>query len=152
MNKMIVIVGVVLFFWSSWAQAEELPVGSIKTVIGSAVIVRSNQPLSAKVGEKIFKNDSFKTGPDGSLGMILKDDTLLSLGPNTEVTINEFLFSPAEGKLSIVTRLFKGTVAYLSGVIAKLSPDSVRFETPVGNVGIRGTKFVVKVDREDDGF
>jgi FecR protein len=149
MNKIIGIIGVVLFFWFSWAQAGELPVGCIKTVMGSAVIVRLNQPLPAKIGEKIFKNDSFKTGPDGSLGMILKDDTLLSLGPNTEVTINEFFFSPAEGKLSIVTRLFKGTVAYLSGIIAKLSPDSVRFETPVGNVGIRGTKFAVKIEESD---
>jgi hypothetical protein len=40
-------------------------------------------------------------------------------------------------------------VAYLSGIIAKLSPESVRFETPVGNVGIRGTKFAIKVDGDD---
>ena len=136
-------------FWSSPAQAEELPSGSIKTVKGTAVIVRQNQTHPARVGEKIFKNDSFKTGPDGAMGMIFKDDTLLSLGPNTEVTINEFLFSPGEGKLSLVTRLIKGTVAYLSGIIAKLSPESVRFETPVGNVGIRGTKFAVMVDGDD---
>ena len=152
MNKIIGIIATSLFFYASLAQATELFVGSIKTVKGSAVIVRANQSLSAKIGEKILINDSFKTGPDGSLGMILKDDTLLSLGPNTEVTINEFLFSPAEGKLSLVTRLFKGTVTYLSGIIAKLSPDSVRFETPVGNVGIRGTKFVVKVEGEGKRF
>ena len=131
------------------AQATELPLGSIKTVKGTAVIVRQNQTLQAKAGEKIFKNDSLKTGSDGALGMIFKDDSLLSLGPDTAVTINEFLFSPAEGKLSLVTRLFKGTVAYLSGIIAKLSPESVRFETPIGNVGIRGTKFVIKVDGDN---
>jgi hypothetical protein len=138
-------------FWFSLAQATELPLGSIKTVKGTAVIVRQNQTRPAKMGEKIFKNDSFKTGSDGALGMVFKDDTLLSLGPDTEVTINEFLFSPAEGKLSMVTRLIKGTVVYLSGVIAKLSPESVRFETPVGNVGIRGTKFAIKIEGDGPG-
>jgi hypothetical protein len=138
-----------LFFWSSWAQALELPVGSIKTIKGTAVIERQHQTLPVRIGEKIFINDSLITGPDGTMGMIFKDDTLLSLGPDTVVTVKDFLFSPAEGKLSLVTKLFKGTVAYLSGIIAKLSPESVRFETPVGNIGIRGTKFAVRIEESD---
>jgi hypothetical protein len=151
MNRIVFLLSAVLLLYTPWSQARELPVGSIKTIKGTAVILRQHQTLPASVGEKIYKNDSFKTGPEGSLGMIFKDDTLLSLGPNTEVTINEFLFSPAEGKLSIITRLIKGTAAYLTGIIAKLSPESVRFETPVGNVGIRGTKFAVKVEGDDKG-
>jgi hypothetical protein len=151
MIRLILLLNAVLFIWSSWSQAMELPVGSIKTAKGTVVILRQHQTIPARVGEKIYKKDSFKTGPEGSLGMIFKDDTLLSLGPNTEVTINEFLFSPAEGKLSIVTRLIKGTAAYMTGIIAKLSPESVRFETPVGNVGIRGTKFAVRVEGDDKG-
>jgi len=42
--------------------------------------------------------------------------------------------------------MFKGTAVYLSGLISKLAPDSARFETPSASVGIRGTKFAVKVD------
>jgi len=60
--------------------------------------------------------------------------------------VNEFAFSPGEGKMSIVTRLLKGSAVYLSGIIARLSPESVRFETPVANIGIRGTMFAVKVE------
>lgn len=149
MFKTVLSLMTVFILWPSLAQATELPLGSIKTVKGTAFIVRQNQTLQAKAGEKIFKNDSLKTGSDGAMGMVFKDDSLLSLGPDTAVTINEFLFSPAEGKLSLVARLFKGTVAYLSGIIAKLSPESVRFETPIGNVGIRGTKFVIKVDGDN---
>lgn len=149
MFKTVLSLMTVFILWPSLAQATELSLGSIKTVKGTAVIVRQNQTLQAKAGEKIFKNDSLKTGSDGAMGMVFKDDSLLSLGPDTAVTINEFLFSPAEGKLSLVARLFKGTVAYLSGIIAKLSPESVRFETPIGNVGIRGTKFVIKVDGDN---
>ena len=146
MNRIIVILGAGLLFGSSWAPAMEIPVGSIKIVKGSVVIIRPNQTLYAKIGENIFKNDSLKTGADGSLGIVFKDDTLLSLGPNSEVVIQEFMFSPGEGKLALVIRMIKGTAAYLTGIIAKLAPESVRFETPVGSAGVRGTKFVVKIE------
>jgi hypothetical protein len=83
--------------------------------------------------------------------VIFKDDTLLSIGPQSEIIISEFLFSPAEGKLSIVTRLLRGSAIYLTGIIGKLSPESVRFETPVANIGIRGTKFAVKMEDATPG-
>lgn len=96
----------------------------------------------------IYTGDTIKTGADGSVGVTFRDNTILSLGPNSVVVIQEFLFAPAQGKLSLVTRLIKGTAAYLFGVIAKLSPQSVRFETPVATVGFRGTKVLVKIDEE----
>jgi len=134
-----------------FCNASDAPVGSVNKLKGTASIIRQNQVIPAQIGEKIFIRDSLKTGPDGSLGMIFKDDTLLSIGPQSEIIISEFLFSPAEGKLSIVTRLLRGTAAYLTGIIAKLSPESVRFETPVANIGIRGTKFAVKVEDPNPG-
>jgi hypothetical protein len=45
--------------------------------------------------------------------------------------------------MSLIARLAKGTMAYMSGIIGKLAPESVRFETPVATIGIRGTCFVV---------
>jgi hypothetical protein len=121
-------------------------VGRVKTANGSASIVRGQSSLPAVVNERVFQGDSLRTGPDGSLGVILKDDTSLSLGPNSVVVVDQFLFAPAEGKLSLVTRMLRGTAVYFSGIIAKLSPQSVRFETPNATIGIRGTRFLVKID------
>jgi len=132
-----------------FAYGTEMPVGSIKTVQGTATIIRNRTPIDTKAGTRVFPNDSLKTGADGSLSMIFRDDTRLSIGPDSEVAINEFLFSPAQGKLSFITRLLRGTAACMTGIIGKLSPESVRFETPVANIGIRGTAFAVKV--EDPG-
>jgi hypothetical protein len=131
---------------SAIAIAADGPVGSVKTMKGAASIIRLNAVITAKIDERIFKGDVLRTGTDGSLGVAFKDDSLLSLGPNSEIVIDEFLFAPAEGKLSIVTRMLRGTAAYLSGMVGKLSPESVRFETPVASVGIRGTKLLVKID------
>lgn len=149
MKRVTVIVLALGVIYANCDAFSETPVGSIKTLKGRGSIIRSSNSVNTQIGSKVFRNDSLKTGPDGSMAMVFKDDTLLSIGPDSEVVINEFLFSPAEGKLSIITRLLKGTSAYLSGVIGKLSPESVRFETPVANIGIRGTKFAVSVEGED---
>ncbi len=140
------IIAAALVTSATFSAASDGSVGRVKTVKGSASIARGQSSLPAVVNEKVLQGDMLKTGPDGSLGVILKDDTLLSLGPNSEVVIDQFLFAPAEGKLSLVTRMLRGTAVYFSGVIAKLSPQSVRFETPNASIGIRGTRFLVKVD------
>jgi hypothetical protein len=131
-------------------NASAAPVGNVKTLKGEASIIRNGSAVEAKAGADLFQNDSLKTGADGSMSVVFIDDTLISVGPNSELAINEFRFSPADGKMSFVARLLKGTSAYVSGIIGKLSPQSVRFETPVANIGIRGTKFAVKLEGDEE--
>jgi hypothetical protein len=146
MKRIMLSVITLLLFWPSFARASDAPAGSIRTLKGNSTIIRNKNAVETKIGSRVFQKDSLRTGVDGSIAIVFKDDTLLSIGPNSEVVINEFLFSPAEGKLSIITRLLKGTSAYLSGIIGKISPESIRFETPVADIGIRGTKFAVMVE------
>ncbi len=120
----------------------------VKNVSGSATVVRQGQTLSATNGMEIWENDTLRTGQDGSIGVVFNDDTFLSLGPGSALIIDEFVFAPKQGRFSIVVRMLKGTAAYLSGLISKLSPDSAHFKTPTASIGIRGTKFVVSVEGE----
>lgn len=141
--------GITIFFslfFPLYVLALENSIGMIKDTTGKAYIVRNGASLEAKSGADLFQQDSIKTGANGSISVVFKDDTLISIGPDSELAVNEFRFSPAEGKLSFIARLVKGTSAYVSGIIGKLSPESVKFETPVANIGIRGTKFAVKLD------
>ena len=123
-----------------------LPIGTLQKVSGTAAVVRQDQILPAKVGLEIQGNDTLRTGADGSIGVKFYDDTQLSLGPGSVLVIDEFIYAPREGKLSLVFRMLKGTAVYLSGLIAKLAPDSVHFVTPSASVGVRGTKFAAKVE------
>ena len=91
----------------------------------------------------IHMGDLIQTAETGSVGLIFSDDSILSMGPASELVINEYYFVPAEEKLSFVVRLIRGTIAYLSGQIAKLSPPSVRLETPAMTIGVRGTQVLV---------
>ena len=150
MNRLIGVVIVLCLIYPVIVNASDAPVGNVKTLKGQASIIRNRSAVEAKAGAAIFQNDSLKTGADGSMSVVFRDDTLISVGPNSELAINEFHFSPPDGKMSFVARLLKGTSAYVSGIIGKLSPQSVRFETPVANIGIRGTKFAVKLEGDEE--
>jgi hypothetical protein len=100
----------------------------------------------AEIGFKIHQNDLISTGNEGAVGIIFIDDTILSLGPNTELVMDEYVFAPQKKEMSMVMRLIKGTASYLSGIIGKQSPDTVKLKTPEATIGMRGTKFLVKVD------
>jgi hypothetical protein len=127
-----------------FAQAPR-PAGLIKIASGSAFVVRAGAQLPAEAGQPIFEADTVKTGADGRLGITLKDDTRVSLGPSSEVRVNRFVYAPAEGRLGLALGVVRGVMAYVSGRIAKLAPDSIRLETPAAVMGVRGTTLAVRV-------
>ena len=120
--------------------------GRIKVASGSAFIVRGGAQVAAKPGEAIFEADVLRTGADGRLGVTLKDDTRVSLGASSEVRVDKFIYTPSEGNLALALKVVRGVAAYVSGRIAKLSPDAVRLETPAAIVGVRGTTLAIKAD------
>jgi len=93
----------------------------------------------------VFEADGLRTGSDGRIGVTLKDDTRVSIGPASEVRLDRFLYVPADGQLGFVLKIVRGVAAYVSGRIAKLAPDSIRLETPTAIVGVRGTRLAVRV-------
>jgi hypothetical protein len=120
-------------------------IGMVRTVSGDATVTRGEKSLPAAPGLKLMVGDTLLTGRDGSLGVILRDESTLSIGPGSRLVLRSFLFSPSEGKYGLVARISHGTMAYLSGLIGKFAPEKVRFETPTSTIGIRGTRFAVKV-------
>lgn len=130
------------------AQAADEVVGYVKTAKGESVIARGKRTIPVRVNERIEGNDVLKTGANSTLGVVLRDDTRIALGANSEVNIREFRFSPGEGKLSLFVRMLRGCVLFSSGIIGKLSPQSVKFSTPVADIGLRGTKFAVSLTED----
>jgi hypothetical protein len=119
--------------------------GRIKVASGSVFIVRGGALVPAQAGQVIFEADSLKTGADGRLGVTLKDDTRVSLGPGSEVRVDRFVYAPSDGRMGLVLKVVRGVMAYVSGRIAKLAPDSIRLETPSAVVGVRGTTLALRV-------
>ncbi|MBN1546978.1 MAG: FecR domain-containing protein [Syntrophaceae bacterium] len=129
-------------------DAQMEPIGIVKSLDNSAFITRKNENLKAEQGMAIVLGDEIRTGPDGKIGIIFKDDTIISMGPQSRFIISEFLFEPVEGKLSFIGSILRGTISFLSGQIVRLAPDSVRLELPAGIVGVRGTHILIRVEGE----
>ncbi len=130
------------------ALLADAPIGYVKTVSGSATVTTADKVVKAEVGTPVFLGSILQTGKGSSLGLTLKDETIMSFGSDTQLTVDEYLYAPAEGKLKLNSRLARGSLNYVSGVIAKLQPDAVTVKTPSGVIGVRGTQFLLKVDPE----
>jgi hypothetical protein len=147
-HKLRLIVGVVvsLLLTAPVFAQEPAAAGRIKVVSGTVYLVRGNSSVRVQAGQLVYQADVLRTGSDGHVGLTLKDDTRVSLGPASEVHLDRFDYAPAEGQLALALKVVRGVVAYVSGHIAKLSPDAVRIETPSAILGVRGTTLAVRID------
>jgi hypothetical protein len=127
------------------AGAQE-PIGFVKTVSGDAMVLDAGKPVRAVAGTPVRLGSVLRTGKAGSMGVTFKDNTVMSFGPDTEVTVDEYLYAPGKGDLKLGTSMTRGSLQMVSGVIAKLKPDAVNVKTPTGTIGVRGTHFLVKVE------
>jgi hypothetical protein len=135
-----------LALWSTPAPAQEAVIGHIQSVGGVATVTHGQVTWRATEGAAVYEGDMLRTYWNGTIGVTFKDNTRISLGPSSRVTIPQFVFSPAEQRFGFVLRLIAGSLQYLSGLTAKLSPDSMKIETPTATVGVRGTRFLIRAE------
>lgn len=119
----------------------------VKTVTGSALLLRSGKELPLTPGVTVLVGDTIKTAADGRVGLTFKDGTRLALGGSTELRLDTFTYAPAQNQLGMVVKLLRGVVEYVSGRMAKLAPGAVKVETPTSVIGIRGTRLLIGVDQ-----
>jgi hypothetical protein len=121
-------------------------IGQIKVANGQVTIERDGRAVPATVGTRVQTSDVVKTGADGSVGITMDDDSLLSAGPNSVLSLDRYSFDPTTSKGRFDASLNKGTLAVISGRIAKQAPDAMTVRTPTAILGVRGTEFAVSVN------
>lgn len=128
------------------AHADEAAIGYIKTITDDTYLIENGKTEKASLGSAVHIGTMVKTSANGTAGITLKDNTVLSIGSNTELTLEAYQFAPEQDKLQLGASLLKGTLQYISGVIAKLKPEAVNLKTPTGVIAVRGTRFLVKIE------
>jgi len=121
-------------------------IGQIKVAKGKVSIERNGQVLPGDVGVRLQPSDVLKTGADGAVGITLSDNSLLSAGPNSILSLDRYVFDSTTNQGQFDASLQKGSLAVISGRIAKQSPDAMKVRTPSSILGVRGTEFVVSAD------
>jgi hypothetical protein len=126
--------------------AQAADIGQIKVAKGQVTIERGGQSLPATTGARLQSGDVLKTGADGSVGLTMSDNSLLSAGPNSILSLDRYDFDSTTSQGQFDATLQKGSLAVISGRIAKQSPESMKVRTPTSILGIRGTEFVVSAN------
>jgi hypothetical protein len=126
--------------------ASAADIGQIKISKGQVTVEREGRTVPGPVGTRLQAADIVRTGADGSVGITMDDDSLLSAGPSSVLSLDRYAFDPATNRGRFDASLNKGTLAVISGRIAKQSPEAMTVRTPAAVLGVRGTEFAVSAD------
>jgi hypothetical protein len=126
-------------------QAAET-IGRIHDIQGVASVERGGTVLPLAAGTALHRGDRVRTGKPGAVGIVLTDDTTISLGSGSELSLADYQFAPREGKFSLVVRMIKGTFSYVTGQIVKLAPETAQVRTPDATIAVRGTKLLIEIE------
>jgi hypothetical protein len=108
--------------------------GAVKAVsAGSAVghVIASGKPL--------FLNDHVTTDAEGRLQVLLLDETIFTLGPNSDMVLDEFVYDPKTSAGKITASIAKGTFRFVTGKVASKDPSKLKIKVAVGTIGVRGS-------------
>ena len=120
-------------------------------VIGAAVgeiTNQNNEKLSN--GSKIFFGDTVVSNNNSNAQILFLDQTILTLGEDTELTIDEFIYDPNSHDGSFVSNVKSGTVKFITGQISKKNPENLEVKFPSGTLGARGTEFIVLAENKNE--
>ena len=119
-------------------------------VVGAAIGEIKNQNNESLVeGSKIFFGDTIISKEKSNAQILFLDQTVLTLGEDTELTIDEFIYDPKSHEGSFISNVKSGTVKFITGQISKQNPDNLEVKVPSGVLGARGTEFIVLSENEN---
>ena len=147
MNKIkTLIISVLLsLFLISITSANEF-IGVVAAGVGD-ILNQKNEKLST--GSKIYFGDKIIVKAQSNAQILLLDETALTVGEKSEITIDEFIYDPQSKVGKIVSNIKIGTVKIITGEISKKNPDNLEVNVPTGSVGARGTEFVVVTESDE---
>jgi hypothetical protein len=119
-------------------------IGQIKTETGTVTIERSGAAKPAAIGDHVFQSDTIITAANGTVGITFADNSMMSLGPNSRLALDQFRFNATTHVGVFDSSLQKGTLAVKSGEIVHQTPEAMHIKTPAALLGVRGTEFVVR--------
>lgn len=124
-------------------------IGVAAAVRGSVQVLRSPAVGTAlQSGAKLYLGDKVTTGPGAGMQILLLDETVFTLGPNSELMLDTFVYDPATADGKVDAKLVKGAFRFISGRVARKDPRQMNVALPSGTIGIRGTIVYALVDGE----
>jgi len=107
------------------------------TVDLTPVIDQAVRPIGS--GEDVFLGDALKSHEQSGLQLMLLDETSITLGPNADLTVDEFVYDPATGVGEVAVSLAEGVFRFVTGKTSQGQDKAMTLKVPFGVIGVRGT-------------
>ena len=143
--KTFIFVLVILTLSKSYAFSKDF-IGVISAGIGE-IINQDSEKLTT--GSKIYYGDTIIVKEKSNAQILLLDETALTVGEKSELTIDDFVYDPKSKVGKIVSNIKVGTVRIITGEISKQNPDNLEVNVPSGSIGARGTEFAVVTESDE---
>lgn len=116
-------------------------------------LTKDGRKVNGKEASKIPLEEGIKvvTGNDGHIKMILPDNTIFTVGPNSDLVIDKFVYDADKTPGQIMATMTKGAFRWVTGKAARHDPAKMKVILPVGDLGIRGTDFEITVAPNGSG-
>ena len=131
------------FFSNLLVAAEKSSVGVISASIGE-VYNQDGKKLST--GDKIYFGDSIIVKSNSNSQIMLLDETVMTVGSNSEIKIDEFVYDKKSQNGKILSTIKSGSMKVLTGGVSEKNPANLEIKVPAGTIGSRGTEFQATVD------
>jgi hypothetical protein len=128
--------------WISSSIAAER-IGNAANISNQVQGVLGKQARTLAVGSEVYLNELLRTGAASNASVVFLDDTNLSVGPQSEVTLDRFVYNPDRGQGAVVVRTGRGIFRFVTG---SQRPQNYLIQTPIASIGVRGTIFDLLVE------
>ena len=122
-------------------------IGVIGVAVGDIYNQKNEKLLN---GSKIFYGDTILANSKSNAQILFLDETVMTVGENTELTIDDFIYNPTTNDGNFVTNIKSGIVKTISGKISEKNPDNLEVKMPNGSLGVRGTEFIVSLNSQEE--
>jgi len=124
-------------------------VGVVAAVTGRVELARSGAVGHVvQSSQPVFIGDLITTDAAGRLQIMLLDETIFTIGPNSAMTIDEFVYDPSTDAGKVSAEIMRGAFRFVTGRIAHKHPEQMKVKLPSGTIGVRGTIVVGRVEGE----
>jgi len=138
-----------LFFVTGWAHAAQ-DIGMVIGIKGRVWADSAGNERDLTLKSPVFVDDVIHTGQDGRVQIMFADDTVLAQGPNSRITLDDYVYDPKAESADLLFKMGEGTFRVVTGGIAEKNPEKFKLESPLAVIGIRGTMLASKVQEQNE--
>ncbi|MEM9735097.1 MAG: FecR domain-containing protein, partial [Pseudomonadota bacterium] len=129
------------------ALAQSTDIGSVAAVNRDMTGTPPQQDLrNLEIGNEVVEDERVQTSDLGSGQLVFIDQTTLTVSPNTDIVLDNYVFDASADRGDMALTMTRGALRFIGGRITKQRRAIIR--TPTATIGIRGGLVIIEVSED----